>query len=1051
MNNSIFCKQKIASLIGREASYWSLILLTSLPFGAMAAPVEFGSSIPLETHIQDRLTGKVTDDNGIALVGATVTNVATGQTASSDTNGQFSIQVQENQSLTVTYIGYETQSMIYTGQKSLVITLVANEQALDEVVVVGYSSQRRSSITGAISQVKMTDFDSRRVPSVTQALQGQVAGVQITQSSGAPGDAMNVRIRGEGTIGNNNPLYVVDGIPSRDISFLNPADIESMSVLKDASAAAIYGSRASAGVVVITTKGGKAGKSAININYFGGIQQATNLPTLLNSEQYLNTLEKAWNNSGNTGNNPYTADKARTDLANTNWLDELFETGNTQSLQLSASGGSDKTQYLISGGYYRQNGIMVFDNDKYERINFRANINSNVTDRISVGTNMQVSYSTRDQISAKGESPGIIRHALLRPPVLGVYKDPSDLTWSSEDPFTDLPFYKYNNVNGGYESNKYELTRNPVALAYFTDNVFSQIKTFGNVFGEYNILADKSLKFRTNVGVDLNVNHTKNFYENYGDDDGSAGPNDLGTGRINRPTGLDEDRGTDFTLTWNNVLSYDKHFGQHQLSALAGTEYITNNASSINGSRKRYDYTNDTFRYLDYGSTLLDVWNGGSGSEYSLFSIFGSATYNYDNKYMVTANLRADESSRFGENNRWGYFPSVSAGWAITEEAFMDNVDWLSDLRLRASTGALGNQEISNYSYLTLISRVGENYLINRYGNPDLKWETTVQHNIGVDAAFLNNSLTLSADYFIKNTSDILLPISLPSLVGDVQPTIVNAGEVRNKGFELAIGYRNQTNSGFSYGVNANMATLVNNVLKLHPNVPYISDLATRTQVGNPLNAYYGYVVEGIYQNQSEIKAHQFSVESPTQVPGDIRFKDTNGDGIINDQDRDFMGSPIPDLTYGLNLNAAYKGFDVSILFQGVKGVDRYNDGRKILDFDTRPFNYTTDVLNAWDGEGTSNTIPRLTFNDNGSSRVSNIILEDASYARLKNVEIGYSFGTLLAKQQQHIKNIRVYVSGQNLWTITNYKGLDPESTDLIDRGTYPSSRTFLFGINVSF
>lgn len=1050
MNNSIFRKQKIASRIGREAKYWSLVFLITLPLGAMSASVEFNPFSVIETQTQDRVMGKVTDENGVPLAGATITNDATGQTSSSDTNGQFSIQIQESQSLTVTYVGYETQSITYTGQDPMMIILTEDEQSLNEVVVVGYSSQRRSSITGAIGQVKMSDFENRRVPSVTQALQGQVAGVQITQSTGAPGDGLNVRIRGEGTIGNNNPLYVVDGVPSRDISFLNPADIESMSVLKDASAAAIYGSRASSGVVVITTRSGKAGKSAININYFNGIQQATNLPTLLNTEQYLNTLETAWNNSGITGENPYTLDKGRSDLANTNWLDELFETGNTQSLQLSASGGSDQTQYLISGGYYHQNGIMVFDNDTYERINFRANVNSNVTDRVSIGTNMQVSYSARDQISAKGDAPGIIRHALLRPPLLDVYKDPSDPTWSARDPFTDLPFYKHNNVNGGYESNKYEVTRNPVALAYFTDHVFSRIKTFGNVFGEYNVLADKSLKFRTNVGIDLNVNHTKNFYENYGDDDGSAGPNDLGTGRINRPTGLNEDRGTDFTLTWNNVLSYDKKFGLHELSALAGTEYITNNSSSINGSRKRYDYTSETFRYLDYGSTLLDVWNGGSASEYSLFSIFGSATYNYDNKYMITANLRADESSRFGENNRWGYFPSVSAGWTISEESFMDNVNWLSDLRLRASTGALGNQEISNYSYLTLMARVGENYLINRYGNPDLKWETTVQHNIGADAAFFNNSLTISADYFIKNTSDILLPISLPSLVGDVEPTIVNAGEVKNSGFELAIGYRNQTNGGFAYGVNANMATLVNNVMKLHPNVPYISGFATRTQVGNPLNAYYGYVVEGIYQNQSEVEAHQFGVESPSQKPGDIRFKDNNGDGVINDQDRDFLGSPIPDLTYGMNLNAAYKGFDFSVLFQGVKGVDRYNDGRKILDFDTRPFNYTTDVLGAWSGEGTSNTIPRLTFNDNGSSRVSNIILEDASYMRLKNVEIGYSFATLLANQQ-NIKNIRVYVSGQNLWTITDYKGLDPESTDLMDRGTYPSSRTFLFGINLTF
>ncbi|MEH6307172.1 TonB-dependent receptor [Olivibacter sp. CPCC 100613] len=1027
-----------------------LVVFPSVLLPAFTSGAEGKWALIGEMGQQTGIKGSVLDATGQPLPGATV-RIKDGEgITSTDANGRFNLAAKDGQILLISFTGYLSKEVAVIGNADLSITLLEDAAALDEVVVVGYSTQRRSSVTGAVASVNMTDLETRRVPNVAQSLQGQVAGVQITQSSGAPGDGINVRIRGEGTIGNNNPLYVIDGVPSRDITFLNPSDIESMSVLKDASAAAIYGSRASAGVVVITTKQGKVGQKAFNINYFGGLQQVANLPKLLNTPQYLNVLEKAWNNSGITGENPYTLDKSRTDLANTDWLDELFETGKTNSVELSASGGNEKTQYLISGGYYRQNGIVIFDNDQYERINFRVNVNSALSDRFKIGTNMQMAYSKRDQISAKGDAPGIIRHALLRPPLLSVYKDPSDPTWSAADPFTDLPFYRNNQANTGYESNKYEYTRNPVAAAYFTDNVFSQIKTFGNVFGEYALLADKSLKFRTNVGIDLNVNHTKAFFENYGDDDGSASPNDLGKGRINRPDGLNEDRGTDFTLTWNNVLSYDKMFGSHHISALAGTEYIKNNASSINGSRRRYDYTLPTFRYLDYGSTLLDLWNGGSGSEYSLFSIFGSATYEYEGKYMITANLRADESSRFGENHRWGYFPSVSVGWAMGKEQFMQAISWISDLRLRASTGTLGNQEIDNYAYLTLMKRVGENYLIDRYGNPDLKWETTVQHNIGLDASFFDDHVSLTADYFIKDTRDILLPISLPSLVGNVQPTIVNAGQVKNKGFEFSLGYRNTTENGFRYGLNANLATLSNEVVKLHPNVPYISGTATRTQVGNPLNAYFGYLVEGIYQNQQEVNTHLSGVENPTQKPGDIRFKDLNGDGMINDQDRDFMGNPIPKLTYGLNLSAAYKGFDLAVLIQGVQGVDRYNDGRKILDFDTRPFNYTTDVLGAWDGEGTSNTIPRLTFNDNGSSRVSTIVLEDASYARLKNVELGYSFGSLI-KNTKAFKNMRVYVSGQNLITLTDYKGLDPESTDLIDMGTYPASRTFLFGINVTF
>lgn len=1031
---------------------WFKLCLVAVPY-LFSPGFSFASPAKVKVMLdrqQTNVEGIVVDPGGKPLVGATIRVMGQGTMTSTDTNGHFVVAVNEGQVLSISYTGYHSKEMEATPGRNMLITLMEDAAALDEVVVVGYSTQRRSSVTGAVASVNMANLETRRVPSVAQSLQGQVAGVQITQTSGAPGDGINVRIRGEGTIGNNNPLYVIDGVPSRDITFLNPSDIESMSVLKDASAAAIYGSRASGGVVVITTKQGKVGQSQLNINYFTGLQQVANLPKLLNTQQYLEVSETAWNNSGKSGENPYTKDKSRTDLADTDWQDELFETGKTNSVELSASGGNDKTQYLISGGYYRQNGIIIYDNDKYERINFRANVNSALTDRFKIGTNLQLTYSQRDQISAKGDGPGIVRHAMLRPPVLRVFKDPSDPTWSERDPFTDLPFYRHNSVNGGYESDKYENTRNPLAAAYFTDDVFARIKTFGNVYGEYALLADKSLKFRTNVGIDLNVNHTKAFFENYGDDDGAAGPNDLGKGRINRPEGLNEDRGTDFTLTWNNVLSYEKAIGLHQINALVGTEFINNNASAMNGSRRRYDYTLPTFRYLDYGSTLLDVWNGGSGSEYALFSLFGSATYEYDGKYMVTANLRADESSRFGENNRWGYFPSVSVGWTMSREQFMQDVNWISDLRLRASTGALGNQEIDNYAYLTLMKRAGENYLIDRYGNPDLKWETTIQHNVGLDVALFQNQVTFTADYFIKDTRDILLPIALPSLVGDVQPTIINAGRVKNKGFEFSLGYRKTTEVGFRYGVSANLATLSNEVAKLHPNVPYISGTATRTEVGNPLNAYFGYLQEGIYQNQAEINSHLSGVENPTQKPGDIRFKDRNGDGVINDQDRDFMGSPIPKLTYGLNLSAAYKGFDFAVLLQGVQGVDRYNDGRKILDFDTRPFNYTTDVLGAWNGEGTSNTIPRLTQNDNGSSRVSTIVLENASYARLKNLELGYSFGSLV-KKTNILKNMRVYVSGQNLLTITDYKGLDPESTDLIDMGTYPSSRTFLFGVNVTF
>jgi TonB-linked SusC/RagA family outer membrane protein len=922
---------------------------------------------------------------------------------------------------------------------SVAFALEKRAAVLDQVVVVGYTTQKKSSITGSVTAVDMGDLAPRRVPDVAQALQGQVAGLTVTQSTGAPGDPISIRIRGEGTIGNNSPLFIVDGVPTRDISFLNPADVQSMTVLKDASAASIYGSRASAGVIVITTKSGERGKSNFDINYFSGIQRATNLPTMLNSTQYMNKMEEAWNNSGFTGTNPYTAAKISGSingqvLANTNWLDQLFTSGKSQNLQLTASGGSEKVQYLMSGGINKQDGIVIYSNDGYQRFNFRTNINAALTNRFNVGTNLLFTYANQDALSSSGDAPGIIRHALIRPPVIPVFKNASDPTYSASDPFTDLPFFvtPWDNNN-----NRYEFSANPVALAFFTNDKRNNFKTFGNIFAEYALL--DALKFKSNLGIDLNLRHNKAFNLNFGDDNGGAGPLDLGTGRQNRPTGLNEDRGQETTVTWNNTLNYAKNSQTHDISALAGSEYITNYSSSIGGSRQRFDFVRDNFQYLDYGGTT-DQNTGGSASEWGLFSLFSSATYMFDTRYMITGNFRADASSRFAVNNQWGYFPSVSVGWKISNESFMQNVGWISDLKLRASTGKLGNQEIDNYAFLTLLRRQGDQYLISRYGNPDLKWETTAQKDIGLDMGVLSNKLTLSLDYFVKNTSDILLPISLPSIAGNVSPTIVNAGDVSNKGYELAMNFRN-SGGPFNYAINGNLGTVRNRVEKLHPNLPSIIGDVYRTEVGHPLGAFYGYVMEGIYQNQNEINTHLFGTLNPADKPGDIRFKDLNGDGIINDNDRTFIGNSIPKLTYGLNLSADYHRFDFAMFFQGVGVVDKYNDAKQITDYDSRPFNHSVAVLGAWHGEGTSNTIPRTTFNDNGSSKISSIFVENASYFRLKNVEIGYSPGPAR----------RLYVSGQNLFTKTNYTGLDPESTDILDKGTYPQSKAFLVGINAKF
>ena len=1003
---------------------------------------------------QEKLSGKVSDENNMPLPGVIVQQLNTQNRTATNTNGQYTLTLIAGgaKSLVFSYIGYQSVTLPVNGTAAINTSLKPSTSNLDEVVVVGYTSQRKASISGAIGTVNMESAEKRRVADVAQVLQGQVAGVQVTQSTGAPGDPINIRIRGEGSFSGNSPLYIVDGTPTQDITFLNPSDIKTFSVLKDAASAAVYGSRAAGGVVIITTKSGVTGKSNLEFSYYTGIQKATNLPTMLNTTQYLDVTEQAWNNAGYTGTNPYIAEKARTDLANTDWLKELFETGISQNAQFSASGGSDKVQYLLSGGYYSQDGIVKFDNDKYQRTTFRSNINANLSDRFKIGTNLQISYAKQDWLSGKGDAPGIIRHAFLRPPVISVYKDPSDPTYSASDPFTDLPFYQNNNSTTGWDQN-FEKSSNPVALANFANDQRSYFRTFGNAYAEYAFLGDKSLKLKTSVGLDLTFTHNKAFMQNFGDDDGGGATIDQGKGmgRQNRPTSLSEARGQQTNYNWTNTLNYTKTFDKHSINALVGSEFIKQSASAISASRARYDYTTESFQYIDFGGTTADLWNGGNASENTLFSVFGSATYVYNSRYMVTANYRADASSRFGENNQWGYFPSISAGWTISEENFMKNISWISQLKLRASTGKLGNQEIGNYGYLDLSTKVGDEYLPSRYGNPDLKWETTTQNNVGVDLGILKNNLTFSMDYFIKTTSGILLPVALPRAVGDVDPTYVNAGEVRNKGFEFAVNYSNSSRD-FKYNINANFATLNNKVLKLHPNVSYIeTSYASRSVPGQPLGSYYGYKMVGIYQNQAEIDQYLTGSSTHAEKPGDIKFADLDGNGIINDNDRTYIGSPIPKFTYGMNLSGSYKGFDLSVFLQGVQGVDKYNNLKQILDYDSRPFNHTTAVLDAWHGEGTSNTTPRVTFTDNGGSKISSVFVEDASYYRIKNIELGYSFGSMLKKTKLGVQDIRVYVSGQNLYTHTKYTGLDPETVDPVDYGTYPQSKAFLFGVNVKF
>lgn len=992
------------------------------------------------------ITGTVSDSSGpLPMVNVAVKGTNT--SAQTDINGQFTIlEAAPNATLVFTYVGYATREVAVNGQSVVNAVLEDDAQLLNEVVVTGYSSQQKRSISGAVTQVNLEDLTKNRVPDVTQALQGQAAGVFVAASTGAPGDGIQLRIRGEGTLGNNDVLYVVDGVPTRSISFLNRDDIKSLTVLKDAASASIYGSRAAGGVILITTRKGIEGKSQIEADVFTGLHFATNLPKLLNTAQYLDVMETSWNNT--TGQapgatNPYTALRSRTDLANTDWLDELFTTGYSNSAQVTASGASDKFSYLISGGYYGVDGIVTENNDRFKRVNFRSNLSASITERFTVGSNLQLTFIKQDKLSSSGDAPGVIRHAMIRPPVFSVFRDQATNP-NANDPYTDLNYFP--GPNGFLE-----FSSNPLAIVHYTNDKRELFQTFGNVFAEYSFLPDKSLKFRSNLGVDAKFIHNKNFARNYGDVNQTFAPDHpyFGLGRNNLPNNLSENRGQDVTFTISNTFNYVKDFGNHSINALIGTEYITNKAETIGGTRSNYDITLDPFLYLDFGSlggeNSARPYAGGSGVGWALYSYFGTATYGFKDKLFATGTIRADASSRFGPNNKWGYFPSVSANYIISNESFMKDISWISNLKLRASYGENGNQEIPNYAYQALYMITDNGPQLIRFGNEDLKWETTTQTNFGLDFGFLNNKLNFSVDYFNKQTDDILLNVQPPGLVGNLAATLFNSGSVENKGFEFSLGYQDNSNE-FKYGVNANLATLKNEVTKLYTYVNNIDDPVnyTRTVVGQPINSYYGYQFEGIYQNQAEVDSHLFTNVGDSQ-PGDMRFRDVNGDGQINADDRTFIGSPIPEITYGLNFNAAYKGFDISFLFQGVSNVDRYNDLKQILDYDTRPFNSTTAVLNAWDGEGSSNTMPRLTFNPNGSEKISSAMVEDASYLRLKNLEIGYTFSDKI----KNLGNLRIYVSGQNLITWTDYTGLDPESTLVKDQGTYPQMTTVIFGARI--
>ncbi|OGX91970.1 SusC/RagA family TonB-linked outer membrane protein [Hymenobacter coccineus] len=1003
------------------------------------------------------ITGRITAPDGSGLPGVTVLVKGTTNGVSTDVNGNFTLSLPDaNATLVISAVGFVTQEVPLQGRTQVNVALVTDVKALEEVVVLGYTTERKADLTGAVAQVNQRDINALPVTGVAQILQGKAAGVSITAATGAPGENIAVRIRGVGTINDNNPLYIIDGVPTKDgINQISPNDIESINVLKDASSAAIYGARASNGVVVVTTKRGKSGKPRLSVSAYSGVQTATNLIKMANTDQYVAAYNVAATNDGRA---PIPAAVAAT-LPNVNWLKEVLKPAMQHNVQLDVSGGGENSQYIVSGSYLTQDGLV--NNSSYDRYNLRTAVSSSLSKYVKIGTNANLSYAKTRQVGASGDgfgdgNPGasIVRFALFRTPGTPVYND--------QGQFVDLP------TAGGQPASAFLGDGiNPVALADATDRNFNAYSVLGNAYVEVTPVAH--LRIRSDYGITFRITDYKQFFKTFGIDRS-----------FNSPAQLAQSNTTDFNFNWTNTAVYDLSVGKSTFAILVGSEAIKNNSRGISASRRGYVDQSPTFQYLDSGTGIQQ--NGGGEAHSTLLSGFGRLTYDYDGRYLATVNFRRDGSSQLSPGLRAQNFVSGSLGWNLAQEEFMRNLKSISLLKARVSVGQLGNSAIGNYPYASLVGNTGyypfggvstQGLSIVTKGNPDIRWETSTQTNFGLDLGLLKGALQLTADYFIKNTSNVLLFLPQPSSAGNGGNPAVNAGKIQNKGFELEASYRNTVGKNWTYGLSGNLATLRNEVISLGSASPIVGGridnnyYATLTTVGQPIGSFYLLQTEGIFQTAQEVFTHAY--QGPGIQPGDVKFKDISGpdgtpDGVIDGFDRTFVGSPIPKLTYGLTGNVSFKNVDLSVFFQGVQGNKVYNQVNTDIEGFYRAFNLTERAAtNYWTGPGSTNEFPRLSWTGaSNNKQPSDRFLEDGSYLRLKNVQLGYTFGDKLLSPLK-ISSVRIYASVQNLLTFTKYTGLDPEQgtnsnsagdgvrATGIDFGTYPSARTFTVGINAGF
>lgn len=1001
--------------------------------------------------------GTVTEEGStMGIPGATVVEKGTLNGTITDFDGNYSIDVANgNATLEFAYVGYETQT-IDVAERALINVVLSYKLAeLNEVVVIGYGTQKKKVVTGAIASVKAEEISSTPILRADQAMQGRTAGVQVTNLSGQPGEAPTVRIRGAGTTGDADPLYVVDGMVVGGIEYLNPGDIESIDVLKDAGSAAIYGTAAANGVVLITTKKGKAGTMNVTYSGYYGIQNVANTIDMLGADDYRMLMNEGARNAGLS--EPF--DLNEIPRSNTNWQDEIFESNAPMvNHELSVTGGSEKSSYASSLSYFSQQGIIGGEKSQFDRITARINSTHQTTDKFLFGNNLSYSHIVRRGISSNSSFNGVYSSALNLDPLTPVYEtDPAIL---AQYPYSDEPVLSGSNgqVYGISDYVGAEVV-NPMALLEIQNQETRVDKIVGNIFGEYEAI--KGLKVRSSLGIDLA----------YVLDD-SFRPLFFLNGAQNNTEKTSVSKGIEryFTWQWDNTISYTKQIRDHQFSVLLGTSASESRYENLTGFNAKVSTADPDNVYLDMATDTAWIATGGAYHS-ALFSTFGRITYDYKSRYAFTGIVRRDGSSRFGANNRYGIFPSVGFSWLISEESFMPKIDELSFLKLRASYGINGNQNIGNYQFVSTIDKsrgyiFGAGRIIGAspsyIENADIRWEESEQIDIALDLGAFNNRLNVTVDYYVKNTNGLLESIPIPGHVGN-DPPVANVGSVQNRGVELSVNWRNilkdlKYSVGFNAAYNKNKMTTIGNEDKTLSGASWaVAGTVTRAEEGLPIGYFWGYKTDGLFQNVAEVYSHIGSTGELLQKnaqPGDVRFVDVNGDGKISEDDRTQIGNPTPDWTLGFNGSIEYKQFDLSLLLIASLGNDIFNGAQRQ---DLRYTNRSEDILDRWTGEGTSNTIPRYTWIDvNNNYRVSDLYIEDGSYMRLKNIQIGYNLPKSVLSRIG-ASNWRFYISGENLLTLTGYSGADPEigamsSFDIgIDRGIYPQARIFRFGTTITF